>query len=173
MGKVKTFRSDLTADRLRELLVYDPISGEFRWKPGRRGARKSKDQAGRVNASGYREICVDYYLYTAQRLAWFYVTGRWPKEHVDHVDMNRDNNAWSNLRECTRAQNQANTTVRKSNRSGFKGVFTRTAAPGRWYATIRENGRRRNLGTFYTPEAASAAYEAALLETHGEYGRLK
>lgn len=127
---------------------------------------------GRVNGNGYLEICIDGRLYAAQRLAWLYMTGEWPVVDIDHWDLDKLNNRWGNLRKASKAQNQANTTTRKSNRSGFKGVFATARHPDRWQSQIRINGVRKHLGTFDTPEQAGAAYASALAATHGEFGRV-
>lgn len=159
----------LTAERLRSRLRYDPLTGQFFWLARGQGVPDPSREAGRVNSNGYREICVDLRLYSAQRLAWLYMTGSWPAGDVDHEDTARANNRWANLREATKAQNQANSRVRKSNTSGFKGVHF---GGGRWQAQIRINGKKVHLGCFDTPEAASGAYERALLAAHGEFGRV-
>lgn len=160
----------ISQSRLRSLIHYDPDTGEFKWIARRRGINIRK-RPGRVRADGYLEICVDGRLYTAQRLAWFYMTGQWPQGDVDHRDLDRLNNRWGNLRDATKAQNQANTLVRKSNTSGFKGVSLERRT-NRWQAQIRVHGVRKHLGTFDTPEEAGAAYANALTATHGEFGRV-
>lgn len=40
---------------------------------------------------------------------------------VDHKDGNPFNNTRENIRECTHAENARNTTMRSTNRSGFRG----------------------------------------------------
>ncbi|MCM2294777.1 HNH endonuclease [Allorhizobium sp. BGMRC 0089] len=161
----------IDANRLRSVIHYDPCTGEFRWIARRRGVTIGK-KPGLVNGNGYREICIDGRLYSAQRLAWLYMTGEWPDGDVDHRDMDKLNNRWGNLRDASKAQNQANTSVRKSNTSGFKGVFATARHPDRWLSQIRVNGIKKHLGTFDTPEQAGAAYASALAEIHGEFGRI-
>jgi hypothetical protein len=45
----------------------------------------------------------------------------------------------------------------------IKGVY-RTSWGNRWFAQIYRRGKRYYLGTYSSPEAAFAAYEAARLE---------
>jgi hypothetical protein len=75
----------LTQLRLRELLDYDPATGIFR---SRRSQSKLKigDVAGVINTHGYNIIGVDGERLRGARLAWLYMTGEWPKEHVDHIN---------------------------------------------------------------------------------------
>jgi len=87
---------------------------------------------------------------------------------VDHVDGDGLNNRRANLRLCTHVQNQLNKGLSRRNTTGFKGV-TRGECSGRWRAVITVNGRQRHLGTFDSPEEASAAYIAAAGELHGEF----
>lgn len=46
----------MTRDELAKLLEYDPDTGAFRWKVNRRGTAKAGQEAGHINASGYRII---------------------------------------------------------------------------------------------------------------------
>ena len=110
-----------TIDRVREVLSYDPETGDFRWKVrcGKRGAGR---QAGCLSkATGYVLISVDGTLMTAHRLAWFHVHGEWPQE-LDHCDNDRSNNCLGNLRLVTRSQ-IANAARRRSNTSDAWGEF--------------------------------------------------
>ena len=87
----------LTQDRLKEMLDYDPATGIFVWKAIGRGIRTGK-RAGNVDPNGYRYIRIDGEDHLAQRLAWFWVNGVWPRL-IRFQDLNRDNCAISNLTE--------------------------------------------------------------------------
>lgn len=158
----------LTQEKLKQLLSYDPRTGVFLWRVWRPNGVKVGDVAGFVSASGYLKIKVEGHPYYAARLAWFYMTGRWPKEMIDHVDQDKLNNQWSNLREAWRSQNIAH--KRGWAKSGFKGVRHRAKCPNRpWVAFIKANGRVRELGSFVTPEEANAAYLSAAKLAFGEF----
>lgn len=162
-------RSRLTQARLRELLHYDPETGEFRWRNDTKYSLRAGRIAGGVGASnGYRVIGVDGDIYRAHQLAWLYMTGRWCWPMIDHRDGNPANNCWNNLRRATYSENNANRALQRNNRSGFKGVSLRG---GKWRARIRKNGRLHALGAFATPEAAHAAYVAAAHRLFGEFAR--
>jgi hypothetical protein len=161
----------LTAERLRDLLDYDPETGAFRWRKAPRG-RKSGDIAGSVSkVHGYREIGLDERLHLAHRLAWLYVHGRWPAHHIDHRDSNPTNNAIVNLREATHAENLHNRGKSCNNSSGFKGVSL-DSSRHKWRAEIMKDRKRVFLGRFADKETAAAAYASAAGRLHGEFARV-
>jgi HNH endonuclease len=161
-------RPRLTRARLRELLHYDPESGEFRWRKRPRNSVHIGDVAGCITPAAYRRIRIRGRAYFAHQLAWFYMTGHWGQPSIDHRDGDPTNNRWGNLRRATPSQNCANRRRQQNNKSGFKGVFPYR---GRWRASISKNGRLTVLGTFAAPQAAHAAYEAAARELFGEFAR--
>lgn len=165
----------LTAERLRELLDYDPETGVFRWKDVRRYGfpRKRVGQvAGSIDGEGYILINIGGTKYGAHRLAWLYVYGRWPQPMTDHRNGVRHDNRFANLREASRAQNKRNERRRRDNTSGHKGVVFRPES-GRWRARISVDGSRIALGTFDTREAAAAAYASASSRLHADFARLE
>lgn len=160
----KEKKSTLTAEWLREHMVYVPETGTFMWKvrgPGRTVGKV----LGKSGPLGYSQIKVNNILYYAHRLAWLYVHGVWANGQIDHIDGVKTNNAISNLRVATPAQNSAR---RKTTRrlAPSRGVFPH--GPG-FVARIHTAGKRHYLGYFSTAEAARAAYEAKAKEIHGEF----
>lgn len=88
----------VSADRIREILDYDPATGVFRWKQvPLRSPVKVGDIAGGQSGEGYTYINVDMRKMPAQRAAWLWYYGKWPTDQVGHRDKNRSNNAISNL----------------------------------------------------------------------------
>ena len=142
----------LTAERLRGLLDYDPLTGVFTWRVTR-GKAKAGQPAGYPNG-GYVRIEIDSRPYLAHRLVWLHVTGEWPVNDVDHWDNNGMNNRWKNLRDTTHKQNQEN---RKRPECGVNWDPSR----GKWAAQIMHNYRRIHLGRFDRKEDAIAARLAA------------
>lgn len=157
----------LTAERLRELLDYDPETGIFTWRISR-GSAKAGAVSGTINADGYIVLGVDGVLRRASRLAWLYMTGGWPQNEVDHIDQDRANNRWDNLREATHAQNGRNRSRRSDNTSGRIGVCWDKDV-GKWRARIRLNGVDRHLGLFTSLDAATAARRDAELHFFGAF----
>lgn len=155
-----------TAERVRELLTYDAETGQFYWKPGRKGVHaRLQRRAGGVARNGYILISVDDKRYYAHRLAWLCMTGEWPKDEVDHRNGVRTDNRWANLREANRQGQSQNMATPSNNTSGYRGV-TWNRALSKWQAQIGHCGRQRHLGLFATPESAHEAYLEAKRELH-------
>lgn len=166
-------RGDLSQARLKELLSYDPDTGEFVRLVDVRGGARTGDKCRRLSSAGYYQIGVDGWAYLAHRLAWLYMTGEWPADQVDHINGVRDDNRWDNLRQATQAQNCANKKRHRNNTSGYKGVSyePRRAANARWVAQIYFDGRTTRLGAWATAEEAHRAYAAAAEMHFGEFAR--
>jgi hypothetical protein len=162
--------NDLDINVLRELLIYDPETGIFRWR-NQHGRMKANTIAGDSCKGGWR-ICVNYRRYMAHRLAYFYMKGVWPNGEIDHKDLDQLNNRFENLRVATHAQNAANTRAKRTNKLGVKGVFYNPACPHRpFQARINISRKHKYLGSYSSVEAASAAYEKAAIEAYGKFAR--
>jgi hypothetical protein len=146
----------LTAKRLRELLHYDRHLGWFMWATG----AKAGAAAGNLNASlGYVCIGIDGRDYYAHRLAYLFIEGCFPSAEIDHVDRNKSNNAWANLRPASRKQNSENASLQANNSSGARGIYR--VPSGRWVAKIKHHQRSLHLGTFDVKRAAVEARRTA------------
>jgi len=157
----------LTQARLQELLHYAPETGLFTWSAPSGPRVKKGARAGSATREGYLTIRIDKKLHKAHRLAWLYVYGLHPKNQIDHINQSKSDNRICNLRSVSNKQNLENRGAQKNNTSGYKGVsFSR----GLWQAQICSNGKRTNLGRFYTAYDAHLKYEDAAkkLFTHYE-----
>jgi hypothetical protein len=96
--------------------------------------------------------------------------GRWAKE-IDHIDRNRLNNIWSNLRECTSSENKANRTKQSNNTSGYKGVSWHKRA-NKFRAKIQFQKKPIHIGLFTSAEEAAAAYNTKAKELYGEFANI-
>jgi len=158
----------LTAQRLRELLNYDPETGIFTWRVAKSRRVHVGERAGWDRGKGWRVVEIDYRLYPEHTVAWLWMTGDWCPQQLDHRNRVRDDNRWSNLRLATKAQQQENKSLGKNNTSGAKGVtWVPYGTSWRWRAQIERgvNGKRKThyLGFFEDFVAAVAAREAAEL----------
>lgn len=151
----------LTAERLRELLDYNPATGVFTWKR-KTGSKSAGSLAGTPHNGRYINIQVAGKQYRAHRLAWLWMTGSWPHAEVDHrIGLS---NAWENLRLVTRHANMQNQRrAHKRNSCGFLGV---TKQGMKYRPRLWVNGRNMSLGLFDTPEQAHAAYLSAKRTNH-------
>ena len=154
---------------LKSILHYDPITGIWTWLKDNYSV-KSGDIAGSFN-HGYCRIQIDEKKYGSHVLAWFYMTGEWPENLVDHINTNTRDNRWINLRKATSKQNQGNSNKRKDNSTGFKGVSFHKAS-GKFVAQITINEKRVYLGIRTTPEEAFELYKQSAIEYFGDYCRL-
>ena len=156
---------ELTAERARELLNYDPETGSLRWRVSRWGATKG-NEAGSIE-KGYRRASVDMTRYFAHRLAWLIYYGTWPKDQIDHIDGDRSNNRIANLREATHDENCENQHRAQSDNytTGLLGAsFDKRKRVFRASIMVKKFVYR--LGTFKTAEEAHQAYLAAKRQLH-------
>lgn len=157
----------ITQARLKELFEYKDgclirkFSGgrgnsSMRWKVG--------TPIGHTTKSGYCLASVDYTTYKLHRLIWLWHYGKFPENHLDHIDGNPSNNKIENLREATDAQNiQNQRRPRANNKLGFQGVYK---VKNRYRAVVTTNGKGKHIGYFSTPEEAHKAYVLAKRKVH-------
>ena len=163
----KTDTTMIEHSRLLELLDYCPVTGVFTRRVAIGRNSKIGDIAGGL-VNGYVELSVGGVTYMAHRLAWFYMTKMWPTSNIDHIDLNKANNAFKNLRLATQSQNLANTFLYPKSSTGFKGV---TSHGKRFKAAITVNRKRYHLGIFQTSELAASAYDTAAIKFFGEFSK--
>jgi hypothetical protein len=161
---------EITAERLRYLLHYDPDSGIFRWRVSTSNRAPVGSLAGTMSR-GYCLINIDGIKYVASNLAWLYVTGEWPTTGIDHRDQDSTNDKWENLRLADQSQNCANSRTHSNNTSGYRGVSWNKKRQ-KWRAYIAFNQRQYECGFFDSIEEASEARDAKAIILHGEFARL-
>lgn len=156
-----TPKDDVPISYLRQIFEYDAERGLLIHKE--RPHVRAGIAAGHVKLDGYIHVKIHQRAYYVHRIIWALVTGAWPKDQIDHVNLVKSDNRWTNLREATHSQNKANIRTLKAN--GLKGV--RHATKNRWRANCGGN----DLGYFLTEEAAHAAYAGAARRMYGEFAR--
>jgi len=164
--------AQLTQKRLKEVLDYDPLTGNLTWKVSTAHRIKVGDIAGCTTSNhAYIAIRIDNVLHLAHRLIYLFMTGVMP-DQVDHADHNRQNNIWTNLEVSSDKQNRKNMSLRSDNKSGHVGVWWE-ARRNKWQAYIRVNGIRKFLGYFTNKADAIAAREAANIkyQYHVNHGK--
>lgn len=144
----------------KSMFSYNPETGDLTWKERTDNSRSSKIFngifAGKVAGSRvtpkrsrtvYLQVQIGKKNYKNHRVIFAIMTGYMP-EQVDHIDHNRLNNKWSNLRASNSADNSKNLPMRKSNKSGHVGVHWHKSSK-KWQAkAVNKEGRRIDLGRF-------------------------
>jgi hypothetical protein len=154
----------LTQQVLKSMLRYEEADGNFYWIVKRKGTRINKCAGSIQKHAGYLQIRIQGITYYAHRLAVLWMTGSFPQETVDHLDGNRLNNSWKNLRICPLRDNLQN---RFKNREGHLCGTSWNKQRGLWIASILINGKKKYLGAYHTMELAHSAYLMSLNELKG------
>lgn len=178
--------SDLSIDDVQRALDYDPQIGNFTWKqrPASDFATKraasifkthfeGKPALTCIGVNGYQEGRLKGVGITGHRVAFVLMTGEWPSDQVDHINGNRSDNRWCNLRSASQAVNSRNMAMPSRNTSGRIGIHFDSKRK-KWVAQGRAEGRHYNLGRFETMEAAVTArmcFEAEF-GFHPNHGRI-
>jgi hypothetical protein len=90
---------------------------------------------------------------------------------TDHINGNKLDNRRSNLRACTRSENQHNRNKLVGNTSGFKGVTWHIKSK-KWASYIVVNNHQIYLGLFQDIIDAANAYDSSAKKYFGEFARL-
>jgi hypothetical protein len=147
--------------KLQELFLYDAERGVLI-------SRRTGGRVGEMHEKGYLRVSVSRAKIRIHHIVWFLETGRWP-DMLDHVNGDRADNRFCNLREATYGGNAANRGAQKNNKLGVKGV--RRARGNMFQANIQYRRRSIFLGHFNTVEAAAAAYAEAARKYFGEFAK--
>lgn len=156
----------MDAKKLRD--IFDYKDGNLLWKIVRKGVNKDKI-AGYTRPDGYRTTRVDGKSYLVHRLVFMYHNGFMPSV-IDHIDGDPRNNKIENLRECTMAQNTANSKRKRTNLSGVKHVRWNKSC-SKWQVIMQINGKQRHVGVYKDLELAELVAIEARNKYHGEFAR--
>ena len=163
----------LTQQRLKEVLDYDVLTGEFVWANPTASRIKAGTVAGTVktNAQGkqYVQICIDKVCYYADRLAFLFVTGEFPEKLVAHLNGDTLDNSWENLFEISPHINACERSLSTRNALGHKGVSFEADHRKPYRAKVFSFGVVVLDEYFETLEAAVAAATTARKQFHCEF----
>lgn len=151
----------------QERLEYNADTGQFTWLGDFNAKRVGRRAGTTIGSKGYRTITIKKRRYYEHRIAWYMMTGEDPTGfEIDHINGDKSDNRFSNLRLATSQTNKANCGLTASNSSGFKGVHARGS---RWIASITYDRKLIHIGMFKTAEEAARAYDAKAIELFGQY----
>lgn len=160
-------KTDLTAERVRELFDYDPATGILVAKitGSKRYAGSTIGTVSTNSRCGHKALVfsVDGRNYLVHRVIWLLVYGVWPTHTIDHINGISTDNRLSNLRDVTQLENSRNKPLISSNTSGVTGVSWRESK-GKWRAHITVMKKNIHLGYFKSKEDAISARLNALME---------
>ena len=88
---------------------------------------------------------------------------------IDHENLDKQNNCWLNIRDCTKTQNQGNRGARADNQCGFKGIHW-DGTKGMWVVQIKRSDERYMRRT-RTLAGAIALHRLRSCEMYGEFAR--
>lgn len=161
---------ELTQDYLQKVFYYNPETGILSHSMDSSSGKKG-DIIGTLHSGGYLECSLGDKPYLVHRLIWTYMTGEIP-EQVDHLNHNRQDNRWVNLRNVNNTENSKNTQIGKNNKSGVLGVSLHKPT-GKYRAYINENHKQHHLGLFLTFEEAALARAKANadFQYHNNHGK--
>lgn len=149
-------------ENIERKLKYNPDTGVMVWLIGRRKGLP----AGNKLPSGYIQVQIQGKNYYLHRLAFLLMGEQLPKE-VDHIDRNRENNKWSNLRPTTHRENCCN----KINSNPYPGVHY-NKQHNQWVASYYSNGSEKTR-SFSVRKYSTSAFALAVKarrELEKEYG---
>ena len=179
--KDKEITMELTAEIVRDLLDYNPDTGDLFWKErplkyfkSERSARrwnttyagkeafttKDKDynsKHGRIRRKVGSIFDKNYY---AHRIIWLHYYGCWPKDQIDHINHDATDNRIINLREVSGFENQKNRKLNKNSNTGYTGVLW-SKKHNKYIARIGINNKNIHLGIYDNLEEAIEARELA------------
>ena len=143
---------------IKKLLDYDPTTGYLTWKKTERKKKKGA-RAGYIDGLGYRCLCMaNKRSYKAHRLIWKIMTGKEPNGTIDHINGDKDDNRWENLREADMSQQNWNKKTKGYWRKGRK-----------FQVRIRKHNRTVFDKTFATEAEAIKARDEQRSIHHCEY----
>lgn len=147
------------------LWLYEPDSGKFFWRVKASRGSNIGDRAGWFDGRYWR-LRYKKKNYKASRIAWLVMTGNWPENLIDHINQNKTDDRWFNLRQANKSENQRNRSARKDNKLGIKGIHKTK------YGFMAQNvveGKQVLAKHFKSLEQAKTAYVESVVNHHGEF----
>jgi hypothetical protein len=146
---------------------YDPDTGLFTYKIKVKRINPG-DIASSISNLGYRRVRIFNKWYQQHRLA-FIAMGHKIPDFVDHINGDRSDNRWANIRPCTKSQNSMNKFyILKNSISGIRGVNWHKTER-KWQVLVCVSGKRMSFGLYGDIELAEMVAVEAREKFHGEF----
>lgn len=174
IGYLYTRDIPFTHEELLTWLDCNPATGKLVWiaRPTLKGRAIIGEEAGtllcRKGIPQYFHTQIKGCRLKNHRLIWFYMTGDWPKQQIDHINGNGLDNRWANLREASPGENSRNRNQKVTSKN-MKG--TTKVKSGKWLAQINYEGETIRIGLYETEEEAHYAYCKRAEELHGAFAK--
>lgn len=162
---------DLTQAYLQKLFDYNETTGIVTARVPRKNRPAGTVLGSLGSSNGYMDIGIDGKKYLLHRIIWLYQTGVMP-EQVDHINHNKLDNTWSNLREVCNTTNTRNGSLSKNSVSKVNGVnYMKSLSKYRAYIMV--NRKHIHLGVFEDINDAIAARKQADIDYgfHDNHGK--
>ena len=112
----------ITQESIRKIIHYDPVTGKMTWIVKVNSRVQVGGKVGSIDSKGYMRTKINSVEYRLHRLAWLYMTGSFPTGVIDHINRDKTDNRWSNLRDCNHSDNITNAPMQRHNTLGVKNV---------------------------------------------------
>lgn len=173
LNREMTAKRNIDNRLLNKYVEYDNyylgyIDDDITFKIDKDDYEKCKNFTWRINKQGY----IETRYYSKRIFLHRYVMNvhneKWINNNIDHINHDKLDNRKLNLRIVTSSQNTMNSTVRKDNSLGLKGITLRKDC-NRYEVHICKNGISYYLGLYETLEKAIKIRKDAEIKYHGEY----
>ena len=163
-SKISDIDTDLTYEKVKYLFRYNPFTGNLI----RRVSRNTNSMKGQIvkcqSSRRYAVVTISGRDYLVHRIIWLYMTGKWPRDQIDHINRIKHDNRWVNLREATGRQQQMNLNINRRNKLGIRGI---TIVRNRFCVQLKIKGQRGYLGHFKNLDDAVKVRRAAEINHFG------
>ncbi len=130
---------------LLELFNYDKTTGIVTRRI-RVGNCYKGVTVGTKRKDGYLLVIINATPYQLHRIIWIMETGEQPIT-IDHINHNRSDNRWCNIRNVSQKVNTYNQSLKSSNKSGHAGVMYDKVRK-KWRSFIVVDNKQIYLGRF-------------------------
>ena len=155
-----------TQSELQDL--FEDAGNTIQWKISK-GAAKVGTKVMSMNGNGYLQVQLNGRKLMVHRVLFIMRHGAIPPDmQIDHINGDKLDNSFGNLRVATHAQNNMNQRLSRNNSSGVKGVIWHKSE-GRWCAQLMKDGKRVHIGLFEDIGEAEFAVREARAKLHGEF----